>query len=528
MGLAGANKMKNQCWHRLSFTASLLPVCLLLSQLMLSQQSIAQAPAISKGDGSKFDSSLIEALAKDLAQRPFEPAELAPNSPLRKLDYDDYRRIVFNLEAAIWRDRNSPFQLQLFHPGFLHTNPVRLNLVGEGQAKALLFSTQVFDYHEDLPVIDSVDAGGYAGFRIHYPINTPTRHEEFLVFLGASYFRGVGKDQFYGLSARGLAVNTVGAGGEEFPQFTEFWIETPAHNATHIIIHALLDSASLTGAYHFRVQPGDATRVDVEATLFPRRDLERVGIAPLTSMFIFDATNQITFDDFRSAVHDSDGLKIQQANGETIWRPLANPSQLQVSSFGKTKPTGFGLLQRHREFSQYQDAEARYDKRASLWIEPQEDWGEGEVVLVEIPSQEEINDNIVAFWQPTGGLKAGESHRYAYTMSWGNEPGATLAGRVLETAVGAVNGSDERLFVIDFSNGDSIKDVMSDPNAVSINMFSSAGEITDVSGTLVEVTGNYRVYLKLDPVDVDLAELRVALEVNGNPWGETWLYRWSR
>jgi glucans biosynthesis protein len=245
-------------------------------------------------------------------------------------------------------------------------------------------------------------------------------------------------------------------------------------------------------------------------------------------MFIFDATNQITFDDFRSAVHDSDGLKIQQANGETIWRPLANPSQLQVSSFGKTKPTGFGLLQRHREFAQYQDAEARYDKRASLWIEPQEDWGEGEVVLVEIPSQEEINDNIVAFWQPTDGLKAGESNRYAYTMSWGNEPGATLAGRVLETAVGAVNGSDERLFVIDFSNGDSIKGVMSDPNAVSINMFSSAGEITDVSSTLVEVTGNYRVYMKFDPADVDLAELRVALEVNGNPWGETWLYRWSR
>ena len=512
--------------NKRSFTAGLPLVGLLLVLLKLlffAPQTMAQEATV-----LSFDPSQVEAKAQALANTPYESVELAANSPLRALDYDDFRRIVFNPEDAIWKDQNSPFQLQLFHPGFLHINPVKLNLVKNGQAEVLPFSTDVFNYHQDLPDIDPDTAGGYAGFRVHYPINTSTRHEEFLVFLGASYFRGVGRDQFYGLSARGLAVNTVGPGGEEFPRFTEFWIETPPHNATDIIVHALLDSESITGAYHFRVQPGDSTQMDVEMTLFPRKNIERVGIAPLTSMFMFDASNRNVFDDFRSAVHDSDGLKIQQANGETIWRPLANPRQLQVSSFGKTKPTGFGLLQRHQEFSQYQDAEARYEKRTSLWIEPKEEWGEGEVVLVEIPSQQEINDNIVAFWQPTEGLFAGQSYRFAYRMSWGFEPGANHQGRVLETAAGAVDASQERLFVIDFSSGDSITNVKTDPDAVKINTYSSAGKITNVSGALVEATGNYRVYLKLDPAEFDLAELRVALEVDGAAWGETWLYRWTR
>ena len=257
--------------NKRSFTAGLPLVGLLLVLLKLlffAPQTMAQEATV-----LSFDPSQVEAKAQALANTPYESVELAANSPLRALDYDDFRRIVFNPEDAIWKDQNSPFQLQLFHPGFLHINPVKLNLVKNGQAEVLPFSTDVFNYHQDLPDIDPDTAGGYAGFRVHYPINTSTRHEEFLVFLGASYFRGVGRDQFYGLSARGLAVNTVGPGGEEFPRFTEFWIETPHHNATDIIVHALLDSESITGAYHFRVQPGDSTQMDVEITLFPRKNI---------------------------------------------------------------------------------------------------------------------------------------------------------------------------------------------------------------------------------------------------------------
>ena len=296
---------------------------------------------------------------------------------------------------------------------------MRLNLVTASQAQKINFTPAVFNYPKALDGVDVDAVGGYAGFRIHNPINTHERFEEFLVFLGASYFRGVGKNQFYGLSARGLAVNTEGRDGEEFPRFSDFWIETPTSDAVDIKLHALLDSPSLTGAFHFRVRPGLPTVVDVEMSLFLRRDVERVGIAPLTSMFLFDATNKSAFDDFRRAVHDSEGLLIQQANGETLWRPLANPAKFQVSSFGKVRPLGFGLLQRHQTFEQFQDAEARYDKRPSLWIEPQGDWGEGEVVLVEIPSSTETNDNIVAYWQPTGGFKTDQDYSFAYRMSWG-------------------------------------------------------------------------------------------------------------
>jgi len=484
-----------------------------------------------------FSAAWLDRHARDLAKTPFRSGELAADNPLRQLDYDDYRGINFKPESAVWREDERPFQLQMFHPGFLANAPVTINLVEDGQARVLPFTTDAFTYGADLDSVDPEDAGGYAGFRVHHPINTDARMEEFLVFLGASYFRSVAKGQFYGLSARGLAINTAVPGAEEFPRFSEFWIETPDRRTDELVIHALLDSPSLTGAYHFRVRPGSTTVMDVEAALFPRIDIERVGIAPLTSMFLFDASGHRGFDDFRRAVHDSDGLLIRKADGETLWRPLSNPTSLQVSSFGKRRLLGFGLLQRHRDFADFEDAEARYDKRPSLWIEPVGDWGEGEVVLVEIPSLSETNDNIVAFWQPSAGLSKQKEYRYAYRMHWGlGAAAAPQPGRVVETASGTPAFGDtekkEREFVIDFSDGNSIAGLTSnpyaDPNPVTIHSWSSAGELSHISGTLVEATGNYRVYLRLDTRDIELAELRVALAVDGRPWGETWLYRWTR
>lgn len=514
--------MVHRWWPALCMLIGLLAAC-------LSPLPRVMAQPAAESDTRPFSRQWLEEHARELSTRPFTPEEMDGDNPLRSLDYDEYRRIVFNPEAAIWGDAGLPFHLQLFHPGFLHTTPVDIHLVAGGTARRLPFTTDVFRYQGSMMDIDPADAAGYAGFRIHHPINTAERHEEFLVFLGASYFRGVGRNQFYGLSARGLAVNTVGPGDEEFPRFSGFWIERPDGDATQIILHALLDSPSVTGAYHFTVRPGEYTRVDVEATLYPRRDRDRVGIAPLTSMFLFDATGRDRFDDFRSAVHDSGGLRIAQANGEVVWRPLINPNKVQVSSFGATMPSGFGLLQRHRDFEYFGDAEARYDRRPSLWIEPLDDWGEGHVELLEIPTAEEVHDNIVAYWQPAAGLKAGEEYRYRYRMHWGaGVPSGPAPGRVVETAAGAVPGTGERLFVIDYSDGRQIPQVTSDPDAVRIRATTSGGRITDISGTLVEATGNYRAYVKLDPEDVDLAELRVTLHAGGRQWGETWLYRWTR
>lgn len=509
-------------WRSLG-TLTVLIVAGLLGQGLIAQPE-------TEADAQPFSHRWLQDQARERATQDYRPEVMAEDNSLRALSYDDYRRIVFDPDAAIWGDPGQPFHLQLFHPGFLHTTPVDISLVSDGRARPLAFTPEVFDYHDSPVQADQVDVDGYAGFRVHYPINTSERHEEFLVFLGASYFRAVGQGQFYGLSARGLAVNTVGDGEEEFPRFSDFWIEKPEKKADEIVIHALLDSPSVTGAYRFTVRPGERTRMDVEAQLYPRRDLANVGIAPLTSMFLFDATNRPDFDDFRGAVHDSDGLQILQANGEQIWRPLINSDQVQVSSFGaaSTAPKGFGLLQRPREFGHFNDNEARYDKRPSLWIEPQGDWGKGRVELVEIPTDVEYHDNIVTYWQPQDELKAGEEYRFRYRMHWGvDSPAAPEQGRVLNTAAGIVPTSGERLFVIDYSDGRRIPGVTYKPDAVRINATTSAGEITDVNGTLVEANGHYRVALRLDPDDASLAELRVALQVDGEPWGETWLYRWT-
>lgn len=513
--------------HRGWLAFCLLAGLIIAAMALSGQRTLAQA--LSGSESRPFSQEWLRDHARELATQAFTPQDMAADNPLRSLDYDQYRRIVFDPDQALWSNAGLPFQLQLFHPGSLHTTPVDLHLVTNGRARPLPFTTDVFRYDEGLPEIDAADAAGYAGFRVHHPINTPDRHEEFLVFLGASYFRGVGRDQFYGLSARGLAVNTVGPGSEEFPRFSAFWIERPQDDAQEIVLHALLDSPSVTGAYHFTVRPGEHTRMDVEATLYPRGDMDRFGIAPLTSMFMFDATNRSRFDDFRSAVHDSDGLKILQANGEHVWRPLSNPREFQVSYFQGPMPEGFGLMQRHQEFFHFNDNEARYDRRASLWIEPLNDWGEGHVELVEIPTSDEYHDNIVAYWQPAAGLEAGGRYRYHYRMHWGaGDLSSPMQGRVRETASGSVPDSNERLFVIDYSEGREIPDVRSDSDAVWIRATSSAGRITDVSGTLVDATGDYRVYIKLDPEDAELAELRVTLHVGNQRWGETWLYRWTR
>jgi glucans biosynthesis protein len=516
------NMLYRRRWRRFACVAALILVYQPLSQPILAEPEF-------ESDPRPFSQNWLREHARQLSKQSYTPETMAESNLLRSLSYDDYRRIVFKPDAAIWSDSALPFQLQLFHPGFLHTNTVGLHLVSDGMARRLAFSTDLFNYHDSPVDVSELEANGYAGFRVHHPINVAERHEEFLVFLGASYFRAVGKDQFYGLSARGLAVNTVGEGDEEFPRFTDFWIEKPGAGSDEIVIHALLDSPSVSGAYQFTVLPGDQTRIEVDAHLFPRRDRPRVGIAPLTSMFMFDATNRARIDDFRNAVHDSNGLSIINENGEQLWRPLANPARVEVSSFGTTAkpPKSFGLLQRHQTFEQFNDNEARYDKRPSLWIEPLGDWGAGHIELLEIPTGVEYQDNIVAYWQPADGLKAGEEYHYRYRMHWGDiSPFGPSQGRIIDTAAGSTLGSDERTFVIDYSDGRSI--VSPGRDAVRIRATTSAGNITSVSGALVEATGHYRAYIKLDPGQATLAELRVTLEVDNEQWGETWLYRWTQ
>jgi len=417
-----------------------------------------------------------------------------------------------------------PFQVEFFHRGFYYRERVDIFLVDKGQAQSIAYSPGMFSFGDTKPPPPDADLG-FAGFRLHYPINRADYFDEFAVFLGATYFRAVAKGQGYGLSARGLAINTADPKGEEFPLFKSFWIERPQANANSIVVHALLDSKSTSGAYRFTIRPGDETIFDVEPTLYPRVEITQAGIAPLTSMFLFGANDRKNVDDYRSAVHDSDGLAIHNGRDERLWRPLANPTDLQISSFGDTNPRGFGLIQRQRDFRDYEDLESHYEKRPSLWVEPIGDWGDGEVRLIEIPSKEEIHDNIVAFWLPHSPLAPEHEHNFTYRLHWASEdPKPLPLARVLHTRAGAgPNGG--RLFVLDFV-GDKLKQA-NQPDGIQGEVSSNKGKIahavTEPNGEI----GGWRLSFELSPDKESLVELRAQLKRGDEALSEVWLYRWT-
>jgi glucans biosynthesis protein len=467
-----------------------------------------------------FDRATLIARAAELAkQEHVLPAPLEGEDGER-LTYDQYRSIRYTA-ASIWAGENRGFTLDLAYPGFIYDVPVNVNLVVGKTARRVLFKNDLFEY--GWPGLANVQHSGYSGFRVRAPLNRADYLDEFLVFQGASYFRGLARGQLFGLSARGLAVRTARPEGEEFPVFTDFWIERPPEQAETIVLHALLQSESVVGAYTFRAEPGDETRIDVDVALFPRVELTAFGIAPLTSMFLFDATNRGRFDDYRNAVHDSDGLAIVNGRGERLWRPLANPRTLQVSAFLDEDPRGFGLLQRKREFADFEDAEALYDRRPSAWVEPLAGWGPGHVELVEIPSDREINDNVVAYWQPSTPIPEGGRAEFSYRLRFTAEPLDDSLARVVATRVGqSLNSDGQRSFVIDF------KGVGEVPDDLELEVSSSAGEVFSPRGHVVPQAGVYRAIFELDPQREGIVELRAEAHAGDQPWSETWLYRWTR
>ena len=482
----------------------------------------AVAPKAAKGI-APFSASDVRALASALASKPFQPPDTKLPKALSDIPYDAYRGIRFQQERALWRNEALPFQLQFFHRGFLFSNRVEIYQVVDKRAEPIVYSSDMFSFDGMEPPPAGQDLG-FAGFRIHAPMNKPDYFDEIGVFLGASYFRAVAKGLGYGLSSRGLAIRTGDNRGEEFPYFKTFWIEKPSVSSTALTVHALLDSQSASAAYRFTIRPGDATVYDVEMTLYPRVDLDNFGIAPLTSMFLFDTNQRAGFDDYRGAVHDSDGLSIRNGRGDHVWRPLRNPEKLQFSMFSNPNPTGFGLLQRQRVFERYQDLESRFEARPSIWIEPIGNWGEGSVQLVEIPTKYEFHDNIAAFWRPKELALAKSEHTFTYRLHWCAAPptGRTLA-EAMRTGCG-VGGADSRLFVIDFV-GESLRGI--DPANVQARLSADRGELASPVVQANPVTGGLRLSFQLRPQQEQLVELSAQLRLGDAPISESWLYQWS-
>jgi glucans biosynthesis protein len=476
-----------------------------------------------------FDDLVV--LAEARSREPFQRPEMTLTEPFADLTYDEFRAIRFREDRRLWGKDPQGFALDLMPPGFYFKDRVRVHLVDGGEVAEIPFSTEFFHFHpnyfpwpEGTAPADLARDLGFSGVRLRHPINHPGVWDEFLVFQGASYFRAVARDTLYGISARGLAIGTGAPVPEEFPLFTDFWLFTPSDGDTHIRILALLDSASVAGAYEFNVHPGVQTTMDIRLVLFPRTEIELAGIAPLTSMYFFGPERRAGVDDFRDAVHDSNGLFMINGMGEVLWRPLANPAVLQFSAFQDANPRAFGLIQRQRDFSYYQDAEARYEKRPSVWIEPQADWGPGAVALIEIPTRDEFSDNIVAFWRPAAPLEPGTGHAFSYRLTWGDQPPADIPlARVAATRSGlSILDPNERVFVVDFDLGSVEVDGLTPQLSVS------AGEIAGVVSLSLLPEGNIaRVGFHFVGRSESVSEFRLALYRGDEPVSETWLYRWT-
>jgi glucans biosynthesis protein len=507
---------------------------------------IALAPVINAGaESAEVNLDYVASRALERAQEPFHSprADLPPVLRQDRLDYDKYREIRFRRNMALWTAADAPFRIEFFHPGYLYQEPVHVNEFTLTHVQPIRFVQDFFDYGS-LHIQDQIPANtGYAGFRVLYPLNGTNRLDELGAFLGASYFRLLGKDQRYGLSARGLALN-CGENGlpEEFPIFTDWWLGKPSHDDTELRLFAILDSVSATGAYEFLIRPGETTVARVDAVVYLRAPekikaanpnqipLKTLGQAPLTSMFWFGKNTEHKPDDYRPEVHDSDGLLVRMGNGETLWRPLDNPAVLRHQIFNAPNIKGFGLIQRERSFAAYQDSFNPYHLEPSVWVEPRGGWGEGSLHLVCLNSTFEGLDNIVAFWDPQTKPAPLQPSRFSYTLYWtmGNEFKAA-EDRVVGTRVGQdLSCQDCRQFIVDFAGPKPERPAEVTPTEAVANC---SGNAVILNNQLIRCPelGTWRVILKMQPKpgNADPVDLRCTLQSGTNVLSETWTYLWS-
>lgn len=496
-----------------------------------AQATDAGSPAASPA----FGFAQVRRLAQERATQEYRPPPDTLPAELTKLSYDQYRDIRFRPESALWHGQ-SLFEVQFFHRGFNTKQRVNISEVTAAGVREVTYNHAFFTFGHLLKPPKLPADLGFAGFRVHYPLQTPAYKDELITFLGASYFRVLGRNQYYGLSARGLAIDTGAQGGEEFPTFTDFWLLRPGPTDRTLTIYALLDSKSVTGAYQFQIRPGATTQVEVHNALYPRRAIAKLGVAPLTSMFFYgeDGGSGRRFDDYRPQVHDSDGLMTQTGHGQWIWRPLSNPRDLRVNRFMDDNPRGFGLIQRERAFAHYEDAEAHYEARPSYWVEPLENWGRGGVELVEIPSDEEIHDNIVAYWVPEQAVTAGKPLFFAYLLSaFSRAPQWPPGGRVVATRSGSPSMGDNkghfaagaRRILIDFAGGE--LDGLDRGQPVAAQATAANGQIEALTVERVPESGAWRVTFVATPKSKKPVDLQCYLVLHGEVLTETWVYQWT-
>ncbi|MDM0068123.1 glucan biosynthesis protein D [Variovorax sp. J31P207] len=492
---------------------------------------------------SPFSFERLVALSKSLAAKPRVPDASLPADVLQRIDYDAQGKIRFDTRNALFRDGPGAFPVTFFHLGRLAPVPVHMYLLedarGDGFAREILYDPALFTMPADSPARQLPAGAGFAGFRLQESrlgdqAGRPWQDNDWVAFQGASYFRAIGELYQYGLSARGIALDAaVPDRPEEFPDFTRFYFEPPTAGSDGMTVYALLEGPSITGAYKFLLRRGKGVLMDVECRLFLRRDVERFGLAPLTSMYWYSETAKPTGIDWRPEVHDSDGLAMWNGAGERIWRPLNNPTQTRASTFTDNSPKGFGLLQRDRSFDHYQDG-VQYEKRPSLWVEPLGAWGEGEVQLIEIATDDEIHDNVLACWVPKAPASAGSSVTLKYRLHWSAvEPFPSPLARCIATRMGRggqpgrPRPAGVRKFMVEFIG----KPLESLPSGVKPELVLTAarGKFSYVFAEAVPngVAGHWRAQFDFTPEGGEAVDMRLFLKNGEQTLSETWLYQFQ-
>jgi glucans biosynthesis protein len=487
------------------------------------------------GPPAPFSFEALKATARRRAGEPYAPPRLPAPEVVHRIDYDAWGKITFDTDHALFGDRRLP--VTFFHLGRYFAKPVKIHAVADARSREVMYDASYFHIPPGSPARELPANSGFAGFRVQEPRDGALdwHKDDWVAFLGASYFRAIGELNQYGLSARAVAIDTaVFDKPEEFPDFTQVFIEEPAAGAATITVYALLEGPSLAGACRFVMTRDAAVTMDIDQSLFLRRPVSRLGLAPMTSMYWFSETVKTTAEDWRPEVHDSDGLAIWNGQGERIWRPLNNPARIAASAFEDVAPKGFGLLQRDRVFDHYLDG-VFYDRRPSLWVEPKGDWGKGEIQLIELPVDDEIEDNIIVAWAPATQPAPGEEIKLAYRLHWrADEPYPMNLARCVATRLsrggqpGQPRPPNVRKFLVEFLGGP----LATLPFGVKPEMVvhASRGRLTDYS--LIEpvpdgVAGHWRVQFDLaDVKGPEPVDMRLQLVVGGKAASETWLYQY--
>ncbi len=473
-------------------------------------------------DVPAFSASAVADLARALSQKPFVAPSRALPEAFANLTYEQYASIRSDAGSFVWAKDNWGFAIEPLHRGFLFSNAVKLHTVEEGVVRPIPYEKSRFNFGA-LNVPAEVPDLDYSGFRLYSKTNGDLA--EFAIVQGATFFQAIARGQSYGTIARALTLKPADMRGEEFPIFKAFWFERPEAGSNALVVNALVDSESVAGALSFTFRPGETTIVDVEMTLFPRVALEHVGIGGMSSRFLFAPYDQRKFDDPRQAVHDASGLQMNNGQGEWLWRPLKNPDALQISQFMDKNPKGFGLMQRDRSYGAFRDDDRHFERYPSLWVQPLADWNDGVVQLLEIPSDAEINSNVLSYWRPKTPLAAGTEASFAYRQYWcWTPPERTPLASVSSTRTGKGAGGKRRRYLIEFTGDNLTPELMAQ---IKPDVIARPGAVANIKTWTYPDLKTVRVAFDIDPGSDNASELRLVLMAGENPASEIWLYRWT-